>query len=69
MYANKKYTMKYEDTCATLTISPTELTDTATYRCEADNKVARVETDAMLTVMGMLVCVIKNNLDIVALKL
>ncbi len=37
---------------AKLEISGTDLTDTATYRCEADNKVGRVETEGKLTVHG-----------------
>jgi len=52
VYASKKYVMKYDDDRATLTINDTELVDAATYRCEADNKVGRVETDATLTVMA-----------------
>ena len=37
---------------AKLEISSTDLTDTAKYRCEADNKVGRVETEGSLTVHG-----------------
>ena len=43
----------YQDKTATLDISSTDLTDTAKYRCEADNKVGRADTEAKLTVHGM----------------
>ena len=54
IYASRKHTMKYTENVAELTIHTTELNDSATYRCEADNKVGRVETQGTLTVMGKL---------------
>ena len=50
IYASRKYSMKYEDSTATLTITDTNMTDNATYTCEADNKVGRVDTQADLLV-------------------
>lgn len=54
VYSGRKYTMDYTGNNASLTIAETELSDSATYRCEADNKVGRVETKGELTVMGKL---------------
>jgi hypothetical protein len=51
---SRKHTLAYTDDFATLTIHGAELADAATYRCEADNKVGRVDTQATLTVMGTL---------------
>ena len=47
---NKKYNMSYTGGDASLVINNTELGDAGRYRCEADNRVARVETEATLTV-------------------
>ncbi len=50
VYASRKYEMSYSGDTAKLDINPTELLDASVYRCEADNKVARVETEAKLIV-------------------
>ena len=62
VYQNKKYSMFYDGSSAKLDISPSELGDSAVYRCEADNKVGRVESEATLTVQGMRICGYKNKL-------
>ena len=49
---SKKYTMSYTGRDASLVIKDTELSDAGRYRCEADNRVARVDTDATLTVQS-----------------
>jgi len=53
LYEGKKYSMSYKDTTAQLEILQADLSDTSLYRCEADNKVGRVETEAKLTVQGI----------------
>ena len=53
VYQGRKYNMKFDGTTAKLEISPSELTDSALYRCEADNKVGRCESEANLTVQGL----------------
>ena len=50
IYASNKCLMSYEDNEASLSIAPSELMDAGTYRCEAVNKLGRVETEAKLTV-------------------
>lgn len=52
IYPGRKHEVTYEGTTATLVISPTEFSDTATYRIEAENKLARVESEAKLIVQG-----------------
>ena len=54
IYPSKKYDMSFEDGTAKLVISPSELNDSATYRLEAENKLARVDTQGKLTVQGQL---------------
>jgi len=61
VYQSKKYTMIYDGSIAKLEISPSELSDTAVYRCEADNKVGRVETEAVLTVQGLYIKLLSQN--------
>jgi hypothetical protein len=47
-----KYTMEYSKNHAALTVHDTETQDGGKYRCEADNRVGRVETGAKLIVSG-----------------
>ena len=63
IYAGRKYEMSFVGTTAKLEINPTELSDTATYRVEAENKLARVDSQATLTVQGVfyLQCVTAVN--------
>ena len=51
IYKNKKYTMTYSDDVAELTIKNPEPSDSGLYRCEAANKIGRVETEAKLLVL------------------
>ena len=44
--------MSYAGREASLVINNTEQADAGRYRCEADNRVARVETEATLTVQS-----------------
>ena len=44
--------MSYEDEVSTLTIDKLEPADDNTYRCEAANKLGKVETQCTLTVHG-----------------
>ena len=44
--------MSYTGRDASLVIKDTELSDAGRYRCEADNRVARVQTEATLTVQS-----------------
>ena len=50
VYSSNKYLMSYEDSVACLSIAPTEMKDAGRYRCEAANKLGRVETEAAMTV-------------------
>ena len=52
--ANRKYDVTYESKMASLVVKETTLEDEAVYMCSADNKVGRAETEARLTVLGML---------------
>ena len=52
IYDGKRYKMTFDKKVGTLTISDTELTDAAEYRCEAANKQGRVESAASLVVHG-----------------
>ena len=49
---NTKYEMSTDDDTLTLTIPVTEPADKGPYRCEASNKLGRVETQCTLTVHG-----------------
>ena len=52
--ASKKYSMSYAEDIASLTIKPSDTNDSDQYRCEAVNKLGRVETSANITVSGKL---------------
>ena len=52
LYEGKKYNMSYKDNVAQLDIVQADLSDTSAYRVEADNKVARVESEAKFIVQG-----------------
>jgi len=52
IYQGKKYNMTYKDNVAQLEILQADLSDSALYRVEADNKVGRVESEAKLFVQG-----------------
>ena len=50
IYAGDKYSMTYDDDKACLEVSPTAAADGGKYKCEAANRMGRVETEAKLTV-------------------
>lgn len=50
MRGNKKYSYSYEETEASLSIKPTDLSDSANYMCKASNKLGTVDTECTLTV-------------------
>ena len=52
LYAGNKYEMTFRDNVATLILNNVELYDAGEYRCEADNKVSRVDTEADVSVNG-----------------
>ena len=52
IYAGGRVEMSYADEVASLTIHKSELSDAGLYRCEAGNKLGRVETEATATVHG-----------------
>lgn len=52
IYSSRKYDMSYTGTQAVLEITSTEFQDGALYRCEASNRLGRVETEATVTVQG-----------------
>ena len=56
--SNKKYDTLYQDEIATLVIRKTEVTDRGWYRCEAVNKIGRVETECTVVVQGKELCVV-----------
>ena len=50
IYSNKKYAMSYQDEVAELVVSSTDIKDGGWYRCEAVNKLGRVETQCSVIV-------------------
>ena len=50
VYDSKKYSISYKNETATLHIKETSVTDSGWYRCEAENKLGRVQTECTLTV-------------------
>ena len=50
VYKSKKYTISFKDEVAELVISGTDIKDSGWYRCEAVNKLGRVETQCTLAV-------------------
>ena len=50
LYDGKRYRLTYDQDVATLRFTDTGVTDAGTYRCEAANKLGRVETECKLTV-------------------
>ena len=52
IYKGKKYTMTYSENIAELTIKNPEPNDNGLYRCEAVNKIGRVETEGKLVVFS-----------------
>jgi len=53
IYKSKRYEMARDGDKASLTIASTETTDSATYRCEAVNKLGKVKTDCTVAVHSM----------------
>ena len=51
IYENIKNSFEVDDDSVSLTISECNLKDAAAYRCEASNKLGRVETQCTLTVL------------------
>ena len=47
-----KYTIEYGDEIATLVIRDTTTSDAGSYRCEAANKLGRVETECSMVVQS-----------------
>ena len=54
IYKNKKYDVTYQEDIAELTVKGSEPSDTGTYRCEAVNKIGKVQTEAKLTIISRL---------------
>ena len=52
IYDSSKYVMAYKDKVATLVIKDSNINDSGWYRCEAANKVGRVETRCTLIVQS-----------------
>ena len=52
IYKGKKYDMTYENNIAELVVKESEPNDSATYRCEAVNKIGRAETEGKLIVIS-----------------
>ncbi len=52
VYAGNKYSMTYKDSVATLVLNQSGINDSGWYRCEAANKVGRVETRCTLIVQS-----------------
>ena len=52
--SDKKYDSHYQDEVATLVIKNTEVADKGLYRCEAINKIGRVETECTVIVQGII---------------
>jgi len=50
IYSDKHYSLKYQDDVAVCVMDKAELSDAGWYRCEAVNKLGRVETQCTLTV-------------------
>ena len=50
VYKSDKHQISFKDKVATLTINDLEIGDSGKYRCEAVNKISRVETEGKLTV-------------------
>ena len=51
IYKSKKFVMEYENNIAKLTINNPEPSDIGVYRCEAVNKIGRVETEGALKIL------------------
>ena len=52
VYGNNKNLISYENGAACLSLAPSELSDAGKYRCEAVNKLGRIQTEAVLTVLS-----------------
>jgi len=50
LYEGKKYHLTYAKDVATLRIADSAVNDSGTYRCEAANKLGRVDTECKLTI-------------------
>lgn len=50
IYAGKRFQLSYVDDAATLQFSDTSVSDSGVYRCEAVNKLGRVETECKVIV-------------------
>ncbi len=67
VYQGSKYDLRYKNNVATLIISDTESLDASMYRCEAANKIGRVQTEATLNINGQytniayLICLVQNR--------
>ena len=57
----QKLSMTYIDSVASLIINDVGLVDAGNYRCEAVNKIGRVQTDGRLTVQGTLTRSMSND--------
>jgi len=52
IYKSKKYEMTRDGDVASLVLATTETTDSATYRCEAENKHGKVKTQCTVVVQS-----------------
>jgi len=50
LYQGKRYQLAYDKDVATLRFADTTVNDSGTYRCEAVNKLGRVDTECKLAV-------------------
>ena len=50
LYESKRYRLTYDNDVATLRFADSGVADSGTYRCEAVNKLDRVDTECKLTV-------------------
>jgi len=62
LYDGKKYRLKYDKDVATLSFADTSVNDSGTYRCEAVNKLGRVDTECKLTVECKTFCLLIYHL-------
>jgi len=53
IFKSKRYEMTRDGDTASLVIAATETTDSATYRCEAVNKLGKVKTECSVVVHSM----------------
>lgn len=63
IYSGTKYQIAIDGESVKLVVSNTELTDASKYKCEAANKVGKVETAAQLTVHSTWILILSSDLS------